>query len=88
MQLKSTKFQFTTYSVTRGIEKTWLAKSVMTDGYKICNFDAVLCHINRLTLRVEYTKLHYYKLRIMHVTVWKNNTKGVESTFVQILEKN
>ena len=26
---------------------------------KICNTDAVLYHMSRLTLRVEYTKLHY-----------------------------
>ena len=39
---------------------------------KICNTDAVLYHMSRLTLRVEYTKLHYYRLRFVHVTVWKN----------------
>ena len=43
---------------------------------KICNTDAVLCHMSRFTLRVEYTKLHYYRLRFVHVTVWKKPNVG------------
>ena len=51
---------------------------------KICNTDAVLCHMSRLTLRVEYTKLHYYRLRFVHVTVWKNFKPKVGLNFVLI----
>ena len=61
-----------TDSKTSGIEKTWLTKIVTTDGTKSAILDAVLCHMSHLTLRVEYTKLHYYRLRFVHVTVWKN----------------
>ena len=53
-------------------------------GDKIYNTDAVLCHMSRLTLRVEYTKLHYYRLRFVHVTVWKNLKTIVGLNFVQI----
>ena len=48
---------------------------------KICNTDTVLYHMSRLTLRVEYTKLHYYRLRFVHVTVWKNLYQNVELIF-------
>ena len=51
---------------------------------KICNSDAVLCHMSRLTLRVEYTKLHYYRLRFVHVTVWKNLYRMWSLNFVQM----
>ena len=61
-----------TYSKTSGIEKNMVNKDCYDRWDKICNTDAVLYHMSRLTLRVEYTKLHYYRLRFVHVTVWKN----------------
>ena len=51
---------------------------------EICNTDAVLYHMSRLTLRVEYTKLHYYRFRFVHVTEWKNLNQIVGLNFVQI----
>ena len=46
-----------------------VTKTVTTDGAKSAVLDAVLCHMSCLTLRVDYTKLHYYRLRFVHVKV-------------------
>ena len=66
-----------TYGETSGIEKNMVNKGCYDRWDKICNTDAVLCHMSRLTLRVEYTKLHYYRLRFVHVTVWKDFKSNV-----------
>ena len=73
-----------TYSKTSGIEQTWLTNIVTTDGTKSAILMQFLCHMSRLTLRVEYTKLHYYRLRFVHVTVWKNFKPNVGLNFVLI----